>query len=64
MTPQQQEITKLEESIMDEMKGLYTKYLKIFDWDIPENDEQAATRQILEAMQRAIEALRQEHLAK
>ena len=62
MTPQQQEIAKLEETIRDDVKDLYLKYLKIFDWDIPENDERAATERILDTMQRAIESLRQEYL--
>ena len=64
MTPLQQEIAKFEESIMDDVKDLYMKYLKIFDRDIPENDERAATEQILATMQRAVEALRQEKLTR
>jgi len=62
MTPQQQEIAKLSHDIEEEMKGLLGKYLKIFDWDIPENDETAASKRILDAMQDALNTLRQQHL--
>ena len=61
MSPQQQEITKLHDDIVQELRDVLEHNEKIFDWDIPENDDQAASRMILDVMQEALETLRQEN---
>jgi len=61
MSPQEQEITKLHDDIVQELRGVLEHNEKIFDWDIPENDDQAASKMILDVMQEALETLRQEN---
>jgi len=61
MSPQEQEITKLHDDIVQELRGILEHNEKVFDWDIPENDDQAASKMILDVMQEALETLRQEN---
>ena len=61
MSPQEQEITKLHDDIVQELRGVLEHYEKVFDWDIPENDDRAASKMILDVMQEALETLRQEN---
>ena len=61
MSPQEQEITKLHDDIVKELRRILEHNEEIFDWDIPENDDQAASKMILDVMQEALETLRQEN---
>ena len=58
MTPQQQELQKETKAITEEMNELHEKYMKVFGWDIPENDEHTAAQLILTVMQNALDQLR------
>ena len=61
MSPQEQEITKLHDDIVKELRRILEHNEAIFDWDIPENDDQAASKMILDVMQEALETLLQEN---
>ena len=60
MTPQEQEIEKLQNEITDELRGVFKGNMKIFDWDIPENDDQKSANLIIETMQKAMKDLEKE----
>ncbi len=60
MTPQQQEIEKMKPEIKKEVRLAFKANMKIFDWDIPENDDRHSAEFILAAMQEAIDELRTE----
>jgi hypothetical protein len=60
MNPQDQEIEKMAKSIASEMKLIFQANMKIFDWDIPENDEKRSAELILETMQNALDRLKEE----
>ncbi len=60
MTPQEQEIEKMEGEITSELRGVFKANMKIFDWDIPENDDQKSAQLIIDVMQKAMDALRSE----
>ena len=63
MTPQEQEIAKMESEIIKEMRAVFKVNMKIFDWDIPENDNRKSAELILEVMQNAMNELKQEVVA-
>jgi hypothetical protein len=42
-------------NIVTDMRNLFDKYRTIFDWDIPEIDQQAADKLILAAMHSALD---------
>ncbi len=60
MTPQEQEIEKLQNEITDELRGVFKGNMKIFDWGIPENDDQKSANLIIETMQKAMKDLEKE----
>ena len=60
MTPQEQEIEKMEPEIKKEVCLAFKKNMKIFDWDIPENDDRIAAIMIIDAMQEALNELKAE----
>jgi hypothetical protein len=60
MTPQQQEIEKMKPEIKKEVRLAFKANMKIFDWDIPENNDRASAELIIDAMQEAIDELRAE----
>ena len=60
MTPQEKEIEKIRDEIMTEMRAIFKANMKIFDWDIPENDDRASAELILKTMQEALDTLKQE----
>jgi len=62
MTPLEKEMDKMQKSIETEMKLIFKANMKIFDWDIPENDEQKAAKVILDLMQEALDKLKEEQL--
>ncbi len=60
MTPQEKEIENLKGEIETELRAIFKANLKIFDWDIPENDDRKAANLILDTMQEVIDKIRQE----
>jgi len=58
MTPQEQEIEKMRSSIQTEMELIFKANMKIFDWDIPENDDRKSAELIVQTMQEALDALK------
>ncbi len=60
MTPQEKELAALKSEIKKEIYAIFKANMKIFDWDIPENDDRASAKLILEAMQEALDALKAE----
>jgi hypothetical protein len=60
MTPQEQEIEKMRSSIKTELRLIFKANMKIFDWDIPENDDRKSAELIVRTMQEALDELKQE----
>ncbi len=60
MTPQEQEIKKMKDSIITEMRLIFKANMKIFDWDIPENDDRVSAKMIVDTMQEALDELKAE----
>jgi hypothetical protein len=52
---EQVELDRYRSDIVADMRKLFDKYRKIFDWDIPEVDQQAADKLILAAMHSALD---------
>ncbi len=60
MDTQQKEYEKMKGEIETEIRAIFKANMKIFDWDIPENDERKSARLIITAMEEAIERLKDE----
>ena len=60
MTPQEQEIKAMRDEIIKELRGVFKANMKVFDWDIPENDDSASAKLILDTMQEALDELKAE----
>jgi len=60
MTPQEQEIEKMRSSIKKELRLIFKANMKIFDWDIPENDDKRSAELIVQTMQEALDEVKQE----
>jgi len=60
LTPQEQEIEKMQGEIRTELRAVFKANMKIFDWDIPENDDKKSAQLIIDVMQKAIDELRSE----
>ena len=60
MTPQEQEIDKMQDEIRKELRAVFKGNMKIFDWDIPENDDRKSAELIINVMQKAMDELKQE----
>ncbi|NOR56031.1 MAG: hypothetical protein GQ531_07460 [Sulfurovum sp.] len=60
MTPQEQEIKKMRSEITKEMRAVFKVNMKVFDWDIPENDDRKSAELILRVMQDALDDLNTE----
>ena len=60
MTPQEQEIAKMQDEITTELRAVFKGNMKIFDWDIPENDDRRSAELIIEVMQKAMDGLKAE----
>ena len=52
---EQVELDRHRSDIVADMRNLFDKYRTIFDWDIPEIDQQAADKLILAAMHSALD---------
>ena len=60
MTPQEQEIEKMQDEISSELRAVFKTNMKIFDWDIPENDDGKSAELIINVMQKAMDGLKSE----
>ena len=60
MTPQEQEIEKMQGEISTELRAVFKMNMKIFDWDIPENDDRKSAELIINVMQKAMDGLKKE----
>ncbi|SFV89665.1 hypothetical protein MNB_SV-4-220 [hydrothermal vent metagenome] len=60
MTPQEKEFEAMKSEIHKEIRAIFKTNMKIFDWDIPENDDRASAELILGAMQEALDTLKEE----
>jgi hypothetical protein len=58
MTPQAQEIEKQKSEIKSEVTAVFKANMKIFDWDIPENDDRKSAELIADAMQEALDEIK------
>ncbi len=60
MTPQEKELQAMRSEITKELRAVFKANMKIFDWDIPENDDDASAQLILDTMQEALDELKEE----
>ena len=60
MTPQEQEIEKMQGEFRTELRAVFKLNMKIFDWDIPENDDRKSAELIINVMQKAMDGLKKE----
>ncbi len=60
MDAQHKEAEMLHTEITKEIRAIFKTNMKIFDWDIPENNQREAATLILDTMQEAIDTLRKE----
>ena len=60
MTPQEQEIKKVRSEIKKEIRAVFKVNMKIFNWNIPENDDRRSAELIFAVMQKTMDTLKQE----
>ncbi len=60
MTPEEKEIAKLKDEIKAELRVIFKANMKIFDWDIPEANNQRAAELIVATMQEALDEIKTE----
>jgi len=60
MSIQEKEIEKIKGEITKEIRLVFKANMKIFDWDIPENDDRKSAELILSVMKEAVDELSQE----
>jgi ribosomal protein S2 len=60
MTPQEKEIQAMQDEIKSELRAIFKANMKVFDWDIPENDDRKSAELIVEVMQKALNELKAE----
>ncbi len=54
----QKELEKIQDEIRKDLDRLLEHYIKIFDWDIPENDELKTKELILKVMEDELQKLK------
>lgn len=54
---EQLELDAHREKLIADVKGLVDKYRSIFEWDVPEIDEQASDKLILGAIRQALDVV-------
>jgi len=57
---QHKELENMRGEIETEIRAIFKANMKIFDWDIPENDDRESAQLIINVMQEAINKLKQE----
>lgn len=60
MSIQEKEMEKMKGEITKEIRLVFKANMKIFDWDIPENDDRKSAEMILSVMKEALDELSQE----
>jgi len=60
MDVQHKELEKMRGEIATEIRAIFKANMKIFDWDIPENDDRESAELIIEVMEEAIKQLKEE----
>jgi hypothetical protein len=60
MSVQEKEMEKMKGEITKEIRLVFKANMKIFDWDIPENDDRRSAELILSVMKEAVDELSQE----
>ncbi len=60
MDAQHKELEMMRKEITKEVRAIFKTNMKIFDWDIPENDGTESGKLILDTMQNALDELRKE----
>jgi nitrous oxide reductase accessory protein NosL len=60
MDVQEKEMSMMKSEIAKEVRAIFKTNMKIFDWDIPENNDKRSAELILEAMQDALDTLKKE----
>lgn len=60
MDAQHKEMAMMHTEITKEIRAIFKTNMKIFDWDIPENDDRESAQIILEVMQEALDELKKE----
>ena len=60
MDVQHKELENMRGEIETEIRAIFKANMKIFDWDIPENDDRESAQLIINVMQEAIDKLKQE----
>ena len=60
MTPQEKELEAMRGEIEKEIRAIFKANMKIFDWDIPENDDRTSAQLIVTTMQEALDTLKAE----
>jgi uncharacterized protein (UPF0335 family) len=54
---EKKEVAKLKSDIKSDIKSVYENYLSVSGWDVPENDENASARLILDAIKEAVKEI-------
>jgi len=60
MNVQEKEMAMMKSEITKEVRAIFKTNMKIFDWDIPENDDKKAAEMILGVMEDALSELKDE----
>jgi len=60
MTPQEKEMEMMKSEITKEIRAIFKANMKIFDWDIPENDDRKSAELIIDVIQESVNELKQE----
>ena len=60
MDAQHKEYQKMKKEIEKEIELLFKANMKIFDWDIPENDDRESAQLIITAIEEAVEKLKKD----
>ena len=60
MDVQHKEMEMMKSEIETEIRAIFKANMKIFDWDIPENDDRESAQLIIKVMQEAIDKLKEE----
>ena len=54
------EIERYHDRIVHDVRGLFEKYRRIVEWDVPEDDEAASDRLILTSLRSALDEVAKE----
>ncbi len=56
-TNEDMEMRKMDRELQDDVDHLIERYLRIFEWDIPEPDERRARQLIIERVRNALDRI-------